>query len=99
MVILLAELERRWLRLFQHLQRGLDAPPAQRLRIEGLMEAAALLEPGCEERLQQAMAVVYRQVNERALEQDFGEDWADFYPFPQIPALAQRAPVYPSTAD
>jgi len=98
-VILLAELERRWLRLFQQLQDGLDVPPSQRLRTEGLMEAAVLLDPGSEERLQQAMDVAYRQVNQRGLAQDFGADWSSFFTFPQIPAMAQRAPVYPSTTE
>ena len=29
----------------------------------------------------------------------FGADWEAFFPFPQIPAMARRAPVYPSTRD
>ena len=30
---------------------------------------------------------------------DFGDNWQDFYPFPQIPAMGKRAPVYPSTPE
>lgn len=99
MVVLIVELERRWQRLFRQLEQGLDVPPAQRLRTEGLMEAAALLDPGSEERLQEAMDTAYRQVFGRNLESDFGSDWREFYPFPQIPAVGVRAPVYPSTPD
>jgi hypothetical protein len=99
MLILIVELERRWQRLFRQLRDGLDVAPAQRLRTEGLMEAAALLDPGSEERLQAAMDSAYRQVFGRDLAADFGDDWSQFYPFPQIPATGVRAPVYPSTAD
>jgi hypothetical protein len=99
MVPLIVELERRWQEMFRQLRDGLDVPPAQRLRTEGLMEAAALLDPGSESRLQAAMDTAYRQVFGRDLAADFGDDWQDFYPFPQIPAVGQRAPVYPSTAD
>lgn len=99
MVILLAELERRWQRMFQQLEDGDDLPPSQRLRAEGLMEALVLLDPGSEARVQAAMNVAYRQVTQRSLDEDFGDDWQRFFPFPQIPAMAQRAPVHPSTAD
>lgn len=99
MVVLIAELERRWQRLFRQLAEGLDVPPSQRLRLEGLMEAAAILDPGSEARLQAAMDTVYAQVNGRDLVADFGDDWSQLYPFPQIPAVGRRAPVYPSTND
>ncbi|MBN7795615.1 hypothetical protein [Parahaliea mediterranea] len=99
MVVLIAELERRWRRMFRQLAEGLDVPPSQRLRAEGLMEAVAALDPGSEARLQEAMDVAYRAVNGRDIAADFGDDWRQFYPFPQIPAMARRAPVYPSTAE
>lgn len=98
MVVLIAELERRWQRLFRQLAEGLDVPPSQRLRTEGLMEAAAILDPGSEARLQEAMDTAYRGVHGRYIAEDFGDDWRDFFPFPQIPAMARRAPVYPSTS-
>jgi hypothetical protein len=41
----------------------------------------------------------YRQAFGRTLADDFGDDWREFYPFPQIPAMGRRAPVYPSTRD
>ena len=46
-----------------------------------------------------AMDACYREAFGRALAEDFGADWRDFYPFPQIPAVARRAPVFPSTSD
>ena len=99
MIVLLVEVERRWKQLFQRLHDGDDAPPALRLRAEGLMEALVLLDPGSEARVQAAMDVAYQQVYGRTLAADFGEHWADCYPFPQIPAMQRRAPVHPSTAD
>ncbi len=98
---LLVELERRWEALFTQLRDGLDAPPGQRLRIEGMMEAAALTDTGAESPagVSEAMDAVYRRVTGRSLAADFGDDWQQFYPFPQIPAVARRAPVVPSTAD
>lgn len=97
MVRLIVELEKRWQALFQQLRDGLDVPPSQRLRTEGLMEAAALLDPGSEEHLRDAMDTVYRQVFGHNMATDLGDDWRAFYPFPQIPAYGKRAPVYPTT--
>lgn len=99
MLLVLTELERRWKAMFGQLEAGLDVPPGERLRAEGLMEALAILDPGAESRLQAAMDVAYREVCGRDLAEDFGEDWEVFYPFPQIPVAMQRAPVYPSTSD
>jgi len=97
--VLLAELERRWRAGFASLAHGDDLPPGQRYRMEGMMESAALLAPGTESDITAAMAVMYMAVFGKTLAQDFGEDWQHFYPFPQIPAMMRRAPVYPSTAD
>ncbi len=96
---LLAELERRWRDMFTRLAAGEDLPPGVRLRAEGLMEAAALLQPGCEAKLAECMDAVYRDAFGRSLEDDFGADWQECYPFPQIPAVMRRAPVYPSTRE
>jgi hypothetical protein len=96
---LLVELERRWRRMFGMLAQGGDVPPSLRLRAEGMMEAAALLGIATEEALGSAMDACYRRAWGRALAEDFGEDWREFYPFPQIPAVGRRAPVWPSTSD
>jgi len=93
------ELSRRWRAMFSDLHAGDDLPPAARLRTEGMMEAAVLLEIATEEELQGLMAGCYAEIFGTSLAQEFGADWADFFAFPQIPAMARRAPVYPSTKD
>jgi len=97
--VLLAELQRRWQGAFAALARGDDLPPAHRFRMEGMMESIALLEPGCQGEITEAMATMYQREFGQTLEQDFGQAWRQFYPFPQIPAVMKRAPVYPSTTD
>ena len=96
---LLIELEQRWRSLFSSLAAGDDVPPSQRLRTEGIMEAAALQGVASRDELLASMARCYGEAFGRTITEDFGEDWALFFPFPQIPAMARRAPVYPSTKD
>lgn len=98
-VTLLEEIENRWQEMFLQLAGGADVPPAARLRTEGLMEAAVLLEQVDEAQLLGAMDRCYRAAFGTGIAGDFGEDWREFYPFPQIPAMGRRAPVYPSTRD
>jgi len=93
------ELEQRWRAMFAALAAGDDVPPAQRLRAEGMMEAAALLGVATREELLAAMDRCYRDSYGHGIGDDFGTDWDVFFPFPQIPAMARRAPVYPSTRD
>ena len=95
---LLQELEVRWRTMFTALAAGSDVPPAQRLRTEGMMEAA-VLGGAAEDALDVAMDACYRQARGRRLEADFGPDWRSFYPFPAIPAVGLRAPVHPSAPD
>jgi hypothetical protein len=94
-----AELERRWRGMFAALAGGDDVPPSQRLRAEGMMEAAVLLSLATSADLTAAMDRCYRAAYGRGIAEDFGADWQEFFPFPQIPAMARRAPVYPSTSD
>jgi hypothetical protein len=96
---LVEELSNRWDMMFGALARGEDLPPSARLRAEGMMEAAVLLDIASAAQLHSLMASSYQASVGSSLEKDFGEDWGDFYPFPQIPAVARRAPVYPSTKD
>jgi len=96
---LLDELTRRWSAMFSALAAGDDVPPGQRLRAEGMMEAALLLDAASVEELDRAMDDCYRQAFGRGIDEDFGADWREFYPFPQVPAMGRRAPVYPSTRD
>jgi len=93
------ELERRWRLMFAALTAGDDVPPAMRLRTEGMMEAAVLLQCAAPAELQQAMDDVYRAACGQGIAAQFGDDWQDFFVFPQIPAMGRRAPVYPSTRD
>jgi hypothetical protein len=99
MQVLEAELEQRWHTMFAALAAGDDVSPAQRLRAEGIMEAAVLMATATPEALVEAMDRCYRSVYGRGIADDFGVDWQDFFTFPQIPAMATRAPVYPSTKD
>ncbi len=96
---LLTELESRWQKIFSVLAAGSDVAPGLRLRTEGLMEAALLSRAASAEQLTAQMAAYYLDAFGRSLAQDFGEDWQEFFPFPQIPAMAKRAPVYRSTKD
>ena len=94
---LLHTLEQRWQEMFRALAAGGDVPPAQRLRTEGLMEAAVLCGARESEALDAAMDACYRQAWGHGLEADFGPEWRRFHPFPVIPAVGLRAPVHPST--
>ena len=93
------ELHGRWQAMFTALAAGEDVPPARRLRAEGMMEAALLLGLASADEVLRAMDACYLAAYGRGIAEDFGADWQDFYPFPQIPAMGKRAPVYPSTAD
>jgi hypothetical protein len=99
MEILANELNQRWATMFKSLAAGDDVPPSMRLRTEGMMESALLLEHASMEEMDQAMGQCYREAFQRTITEDFGTDWREFYPFPQIPAMGLRAPVYPSTKD
>lgn len=85
--------------MFSSLAAGGDLPPGRRLRAEGMMESAVLLELATGEELDRAMDACYREACGRSLAEDFGADWRQFHAFPEIPAMAGRAPVYPSTRD
>ena len=49
--------------------------------------------------LQAAMAACYGEVFGTTLEQEWGCQWHELFPFPQIPGFGMRAPVVPSTGD
>jgi len=96
---LIVEIETRLMTLFTALAAGDDASPSQVLRLEGLLEAAVLLQISAESDLTLTMQNIYQQAHGRSLEEDAGEQWRQLYRFPQIPAIAKRAPVHPSTSD
>jgi hypothetical protein len=97
MHILENELEQRWQAMFEALANGDDVPPSERLRTEGMMEAVVLLGATTAEELLQSMNRCYRDAFDEGIAATFGDDWQELFPFPQIPAMAGRAPVYPST--
>ena len=97
MQILENELEQRWRVMFAALVNGDDVPPSQRLRAEGMMEAVVLLGIATVDELLQSMNHCYQDAFEQGIAEVFGDDWQELFPFPQIPAMARRAPVYPST--
>ncbi len=89
----------RWRQLFAKLAAGQDVPPSQRLRLEGMMEMLVLLGLAQQSELDGALSRAYRGVFHVDLADEFGADWRQFYPFPQIPGNQQRAPVFTSTPD
>jgi hypothetical protein len=95
----LRELERRWRHIFATLHAGGEVSPGMRLRTEGMMEMLVLLGLSSSQELQLAMAACYGEEFGTSLEQAWGLQWRELFPFPQIPGFGQRAPVYPSTHD
>jgi hypothetical protein len=96
---LMDEVTGRWDAMFRQLAAGDDAPPSQRLRLEGLMEALVITGEYSPQAVQAAMDHSYRTVFGQDLAAALGGDWQTLHPFPQIPAFMRRAPVYPSTSD
>ncbi len=99
METLLNELQQRWQAMFGSLARGEDLPPGRRLRAEGMAEAAVIAGLYSAAELDEEMDRCYHRAFGRGLGEDFGMRWREFTPFPENPAVARRAPVYPSTAD
>lgn len=94
---LLKVLEQRLTDMFTALAAGDDLPPTARLRAEGIMEALVFAGIHDEAGVVALMQRCYVESFGRDLVADFGVDWQAWFPFPQIPAMARRAPVYPST--
>ena len=94
MSTLLTELEVRCQSIFATLKAGGDVAPGLRLRTEGLMEAAVLTGESTQDALTSAMGACYLEVYGCSIAQDFDDNWRVFFPFPQIPAMGVRAPVY-----
>lgn len=64
-----------------------------------MMEASVLLGIAAPNALMASMQRCYREAFGGRIDGDYGDDWQSFFPFPQIPAMGVRAPVYPSTRD
>ncbi|MFK7976917.1 MAG: hypothetical protein AB8C02_12320 [Halioglobus sp.] len=96
---LLEEIEQRWAEQFTALARGEDVSPGARLRTEGLMEAAVMVLEVSQEQLITDMDTAYNAAFGNSIAQDYGDNWRELFPFPQIPAMMRRAPVVPTTKD
>ena len=58
---LLTEIQSRCTVLYRQLAAGLDAPPSDRLRLEGMLETAHLLELAATEELDELLRSAYRE--------------------------------------
>ncbi len=99
MKAVLTEIERRLSIMFGDLAKGWDVAPSARLRLEGLLEAAVLADMATEAELSALISRCYFDAFAVTLADQWGEDWQQLFPFPQIPAMMVRAPVVPSTTD
>jgi len=86
-------------RQFQLISQNRDVPPGERWRLEGLLEAAALVGDADESALRALFVSLHEEVLGETVESRLGEYWERWHPFPQIPAYMSRAPVSPSTKD
>ncbi len=99
MDVLNTELQQRWNQQFADLVAGDDVPPTIRLRTEGMMEAVVLAGIATEDEVVLAMEQCYAEIFGASISDTYGGQWRTYFPFPQIPAMGARAPVYPSTKD
>lgn len=94
---LYTEIETRLRRLLERLAAGDDAPPGQRLRLEGLCEAAVLAGECDSAAIDELLDDLHRELRDRSLVEVLGDDWRRAHPFPELPLFMDRAPVSPST--
>lgn len=94
---LLIEITERLDTLIVRLHSGQDCPPADQLRLEGLMQAAVVLNIADEATLQALFEERYQDLTEQCVKAGFGETWTDFFRFPSLPLFARPAPVQPTT--
>lgn len=99
MGVLAREIRKRLEAMFSASTAGDDVAPGSLLRTEGMMEAAVLVGEVSATQLTEQIAVCFEKTVGESLEAHFGAQWRVLFPFPQVPVLAKRAPVYPSTKD
>lgn len=90
---LVEPVEARLTALFERLKAGDDAPPGQRLRLEGLLEAVVYRAELSEDAADELIDTVHRRVFGEGLADRLGDDWRAAHPFPELPVFARRAPV------
>ena len=96
-----AQLDSRLETLIQSVHDGRDAPPMERYRVEGLMQAAIVLGLADAAALYQRMDELHERVVGQRIA-DYYADGMDYQPAPDatsvtIPLWMARAPVKPST--
>ncbi len=96
---LTAVLEQRISQIYELLHEGGNPSPAERFRLEGLMEAAEIMGLLSRQEIWAKVETVYHRVYQIDLTDSYGQRWQDSFPFPSIPLSGIRAPVYPTTAD
>ncbi|MEL7043842.1 MAG: hypothetical protein AAGL66_02335 [Pseudomonadota bacterium] len=99
MSLIAEEIEARLRRLLADLAAGDDAPPADRLRLEGLCEAAVLTGELASRDLDVLLERLHSEYFDTSLSASLGADWRVYHPFPQLPLYMRRAPVSPSTPE
>ena len=93
---LLVEIEARLVGALERLAAGDDLPPALRLRLEGLCEAAVLVGAADTSHIDALLEAKTSDLRGVDLRELLGEDWRAMHPFPELPLFMDRAPVSPS---
>lgn len=90
------EIETRLVEALERLAAGDDLPPAMRLRLEGLCEAAVLVGAADTRQIDALLETKARDLRGVDLRELLGPDWRAMHPFPELPIFMDRAPVSPS---
>jgi hypothetical protein len=81
---------------YRELHLGRNPSPADRFRLEGLLEAAQIGNILSINEIYELIESEYERFFQQKLDQVFGENWKDSASFPSIPVRGSRAPVFPS---
>lgn len=95
---LTAVLEQRLAKIYELLHEGGSPSPAERFRLEGLMEAAEIMGLLSRQEIWAMVESTYYHVYQLELI-DSDQRWQNSFPFPSLPLKAIRAPVYPARVD
>ena len=96
---LLIEIDARLRTLYAELGDGGNSSPGYRFQLEGLLQAAVILNIATVPGLWQLLDRVYTELYGHSAESVCGSAWEDPGGFPALPVRGQRAPVYPTTKD
>jgi len=96
---LIAVLEQRISQIYEILHEGGNPSPAERYRLEGLMEAAEIMGLLSRQEIWTKVESAYHRVYQADLIDSYGQSWQDCFSFPSIPLNGIRAPVYPAKTE